>query len=157
MNKEKTKVLFLLETDSEGNSSTLAVFPDKKNGRGSVECYTHAEQHSNAGYEYYEGLKQQKHPGYMPLYQELVSLGYDLEVLNNDEFEPIKCAITSHRDGLIYVVYKDGGVKIIDQGADHSTIAAVVNIEPKEIATDLVKYTEPEDLEMLNEALKPGK
>ena len=153
MNKEKTKVLFLVEADG----TTLAVFPERLGRHGCVVCFTHQEQHSTAAIDYYKKLPQQVPGKYAPLAQELKGRNYDLEILNKDEFEPIKCAITSHRDGLIYIVYKDGGVKIIDQGADHSTIAAVVNIEPEEIATDLVKYTEPEDLEILNEALKPGK
>jgi hypothetical protein len=157
MNKEKTKVLFLVETDSDGNSSTLAVFPDKKNGRGSVECYTHAEQHSNAGYDYYEGLKRQKHPDYMPLYQELVSLGYDLEVLNIDEGEPIKRAITSAREGRTILVYFDGGVKLFDQGPNHETKADVLNFEPHEIEggkLEQIIHFSHDEIEQIQQALQ---
>jgi DNA-binding phage protein len=108
MNKEKTKVLFLAETDENNNSSTLAVFPDIKEGRGMVQCFSHAEGHSQAAVEYYKSLKQQDPPNYSPLLQGLVSLGYNLEVLNTDMSEPIKCAITSPTDGRIIIVYKDG-------------------------------------------------
>lgn len=47
--------------------------------------------------------------------------------------EPIKTAFTSYREGRTIIIYKDGGVKIFDQGNEWDTTANVFNIEPYEM------------------------
>lgn len=126
---KKTKVLFVTEREGE----ILAVFPEEKEGQYNVKCYCHLGQHSQTGINYYKSLREAKPVDYQPLYDELVKeFGYDLDVLNAPD--PIKHAFTSlSHEGRTIIIYHDGGIKIIEQGANWDNKALVVNIEPSEM------------------------
>jgi len=74
-----TQIIFRVDKDNE----IFALFPHEvSNNNGDVTCYQHIGQHSSADYTHC--IKQSKiatPTQSLPLYQELISLGYNLEVI----------------------------------------------------------------------------
>jgi len=131
MNKNETiKVLFLEQNIHPFD--VIAVFPESKTG-SSVVTYTHKEKFGNMSEKKHKVFPQAGRKNYQSLYSELLKQGYNLEILNDEESEPIKQAVTGWQDGRTILIYKDGGIKIIDQGADYGSRALIVNIEPEEM------------------------
>lgn len=85
-----------------------------------------------------------------------------VDVINTDKDEPIKTAITSYIDGRTIIVYKDGGIKIFNQGKDWDSTANVTNIEPHEMELlttswaqgQTIANIEPDEMKAIIEALK---
>lgn len=77
----KIKVKFLIEKDSSGE--VLAVFPyeiaDKNMNK---VCYSSKEAHGVCSDDYIKELKPAPKSSYIPLLNELISIGYNLDVLN---------------------------------------------------------------------------
>ena len=81
---EKTKVIFKMEKDTEtGGCSPFAVFVDQMRD-GRYACYSHVGQHSECDKLYADRRHRAAYAEYRPLYDELVRIGYDLDVLNSD-------------------------------------------------------------------------
>lgn len=82
--KQMTKVLFLIEKDSE--DEVFAYFPNEifSTDKGEVfyTCYAHIGQHSSCHPDYAKECKQATPDQYNDLKIELESIGYNLEVLN---------------------------------------------------------------------------
>jgi len=79
----KTDVIFRKEKDGD----ILAVFPyDIANFRGNCTCYAHIGQHSAMVWEYLRGIKPAKELEYSDLYRELISIGYDLNVIKKRNY-----------------------------------------------------------------------
>lgn len=81
MNKDDdiTDVIFRKEKDN----TVLAVFPYIiSDSSGNITCYSHIGQHSSMSWEYFFKTKpcRSKHD-FIDLYDELVSLGYNLNVI----------------------------------------------------------------------------
>lgn len=94
----KTKVLFLMEEDK----NVLAVFPlekeypksrlaqvnalpqTKKDLGKLVACYSHVGQHSSCHPDYYNELPKASPVQYANLKSELVNIGYNLDILNEN-------------------------------------------------------------------------
>lgn len=74
---KRDRVKFYMEDDN----NVLAFFPEIDWSRGTTMCYSHVGQHSACTIEYVQGLQLATHKQYMPLLQELHSLGYDLTVI----------------------------------------------------------------------------
>lgn len=127
---ELTKVLYLSEFNG---FNVLAVFPDLIEGKNKVLCYKQFEQHSNCTVDYYKNLPQASPLEYGKLHEELIGLGYQLKILNDAQQGPIQTAITGLKDGRTFIIYHDGGVKIIDQGPDYNSHAIVISIGPDEM------------------------
>lgn len=135
---KKVRVLFLIETAD--NNQILAVFPEIKEGNGYVSGYAHLGGHCKVEIDYYKELPQAKKRDYKGLYDELKSIGYDLEELNDDQFEPVKFTFTSEQvESRLIVGYKDGGIKII---------------EPTEDSRSIVVYIYSEEMEEIRKAFK---
>ena len=78
----KTKVLFLLHGDILGEE-LLAVFPDiEADYSGNKLCYAHIGQHGGCCDEYIKDSPEATPEEYEDLKEELISIGYDLEILN---------------------------------------------------------------------------
>lgn len=80
-----TKVLFLIEQSENGTGSVLAFFPENlftDRRKDVFECYSHVGQHSSCRIEYANECKQATGEQFTPLLNELLSIGYKLEVLN---------------------------------------------------------------------------
>lgn len=83
----KTKVLFLTH---KKNAETMAFFPlDRYNDDPKLfTCYAHIGQHSACHIDYANECElAEPSADYWDLQQELTDLGYDLENLNEKEFE----------------------------------------------------------------------
>lgn len=65
----------------EDQNNVLAFFPEIEWSRGTTMCYSHIGQHSACSPDYVYGLPFATQEQYMPLLQELTSLGYDLTVI----------------------------------------------------------------------------
>ena len=77
----KTDVIFRKE-----NGITLAVFPYEIHNKYSTPCYAHVGQHSGCDYDYI--LKYTKPTDdYKDLYDELISIGYDLNVIKRRNYD----------------------------------------------------------------------
>jgi hypothetical protein len=65
----------------------LAVFPqDKWDNIGNLTCYSTIGQHSGCSRSYFESLKVCDNPDqYLQLKQELLSIGYELNVINEQK------------------------------------------------------------------------
>lgn len=74
-----TDVIFRKEKDN----SVLAVFPYViSDNIGNIACYSHIGQHSSMSWEYFFTTKSCKNKhDFIELYDELVSLGYNLNVI----------------------------------------------------------------------------
>jgi hypothetical protein len=85
---KKTKVLFLLETDSDTDATgeVFAYFPEENYGSEAdpklVICYAHIGQHSPCHPAYAEQCQTATPEQYADLKSELESIGYNLQVLN---------------------------------------------------------------------------
>ena len=78
--KFKTKVIFYKETDN-----ILAVFPEIKSDlQGNISCYASLGQHSGMHPEYSKDLPIATKIEYNDLFTELENLGYNLEVVKNE-------------------------------------------------------------------------
>lgn len=72
------RVLFCKE-----GGGILAVFPSLKWDNVNLTCYAHVGQHSAICPDYFKGLEVVENPkDYLELQNELLSLGYKLNVLN---------------------------------------------------------------------------
>lgn len=87
--KRKTKVLFLLE---EANNNVFAYFPDEvyltsKDYKGAFidfkTCYCHVGQHSACHPDLAKECKQAEFSEYQDLLKELINIGYNLEIMND--------------------------------------------------------------------------
>lgn len=80
----KTKVIFYKEPET----GILAVFPDERFGIGSAfqNCYSHIGQHSGCHPSYVKELEEAEIRDYQDLLRELVSIGYDLIIMNSQLF-----------------------------------------------------------------------
>lgn len=79
MKTNVTRVIFCHE-----DTNILAVFPqDKFDKTGNLLCYSNVEQHNGCSRSYFEGLKVCDNPNdYLELKQELLNIGYELNVIN---------------------------------------------------------------------------
>jgi hypothetical protein len=77
---KKTKVFFLLERDNSGR--VFAYFPELEFSNVQRTCYAHIGQHSACHPDYARECKEASVKQYFDLYEELLSIGYDLKVLN---------------------------------------------------------------------------
>lgn len=69
----------------EGEARILAVFPqlfDFNGYRKNNTCYSHIGQHSVSNKDYHSKLRLATKDEYLPLLEELQSIGYNLTVLN---------------------------------------------------------------------------
>ena len=86
----KTNVNFLIEKDSEDNE-VFAFFPDEYFNLDldpdMRTCYAHIGQHSACSYAYASECKQATPEQYEGLLNELTSLGYDLNVWNENKIK----------------------------------------------------------------------
>lgn len=76
----KEKVMFR----KYNNGEVVAVFPYIQAGKykSIVQCYQHVGQHGQADYHYFIALtKPASEREYMPLYRELLAIGYDLQII----------------------------------------------------------------------------
>lgn len=83
MQMTKTKVLFVID---EPGGDVTAVFPYEEHGFNGYRndlciCYAHIGQHSACAPEYYQPLKLANKEQYQELYNELISIGYDLIIM----------------------------------------------------------------------------
>ncbi len=152
MQSNQYKVKFVKENDDE-SQSVLAVFPDLKD-RTYVRGYSHQGQHCNVDSEYYLGLEEANRREFLPLYFELVGLGYKLLVINDNEPspDPIKKAFSSPtKETRTIVVYQDGCVRLFDQSNTEEDTAKVIVYEPDEFNELSKAYQEIIDGEELYE------
>ena len=78
----KTDVIFRKEADG----AILAVFPYEIHNGGLVMCYALLGQHSGCDY-YYVLQKTKPTDDYKDLYDELISIGYDLNVIKRRNYD----------------------------------------------------------------------
>lgn len=79
----KVNVIFYKEEDS-----VLAVFPQiYEVGTKELSCYSRIGQHSTCTKEYLNGLKRAHYSEYYSLLRELISIGYNLNVINYEDHE----------------------------------------------------------------------
>ena len=86
----KTKVQFLVhEIDGKlhdkpvtWESDIFAYFPDMTASKGFKTAYSHIGQHSACSPDYAKESRQASKDEYKDLLTELISIGYDLEILN---------------------------------------------------------------------------
>ena len=79
----KTKVIFLIEQEKPEN--VLAFFPEDKYSAltdGVFACYSRIGQHSGCHIDYAKECKLATPEQHNDLAIELVSIGYDLEIIN---------------------------------------------------------------------------
>jgi hypothetical protein len=76
----KTEVIFLV---AKGVNDLYAYFPKEIEGYGLRSCYSHVGQHSICSIEYAQNSRLARKTEYEELYNELTSLGYNLDVLKN--------------------------------------------------------------------------
>lgn len=82
----KTDVIFLRENDDSGN--IFAYFPSiEHDTQGNKLSYSTIGQHSPCAPMYAMECKETKYKEWHPLYNELKSLGYDLNVLTTQSVE----------------------------------------------------------------------
>ncbi len=81
----KTKVKFLIEVNSNvyEKGYIFAFFPEEKysNDKNLFTCYAHVGQHSACHIDYAKECKKAKKSEYLPLMQELESIGYKLQII----------------------------------------------------------------------------
>ena len=66
----------------------IALFPDTiADNKGNIESYMHIGQHGAASPELLGELPEAKIADWLPLYRELVQIGYKLNVLNSQPIE----------------------------------------------------------------------
>jgi hypothetical protein len=76
----KTQVIFLF---NEEENDLYAYFPDCSETATYNLCYAHVGQHSSCSLAYYEESRQATYLEYKSLLEELISIGYELTVLNS--------------------------------------------------------------------------
>lgn len=76
------RVIFCIE-----DGGILAVFPHEKwDNSGNLTCYSHVGQHSGCSRSYFETLEVCEYPEqYLQLKKELLSIGYELNVINEQK------------------------------------------------------------------------
>jgi hypothetical protein len=85
---DKTKVIFLREPypdymDSmRGEVEIGAFFPEEPQSFNTILCYAHVGQHSGASRDYMKSLEPATKNEYQSLLDELQSIGYELEIIN---------------------------------------------------------------------------
>ena len=67
-----TEVIFRIE-----DGKPIAFFPREEAGKGMISCYTFADCHSSAQLEYVRQCFPANVNQYLPLYNHLVSIGYN--------------------------------------------------------------------------------
>ena len=87
MDKHKTKVIFLLERDEP--KTVFAYFPELEHNGITRVCYAHVGQHSGCHPDYAKECKEASVKQYLDLYEELLSIGYNLKVLNKQKIKTI--------------------------------------------------------------------
>ena len=70
-----TEVIFRIE-----DGKPIAFFPKEEMGKGMISCYTFAEGHSSAQLEYVRQCSAANINQFLPLYNHLISMGYNLKV-----------------------------------------------------------------------------
>lgn len=98
MDKNKTRVIFLLEKDSK---EVFAYFPDVDYSFNKTlkVCYSHIGQHSSCHEDYAKECELAKYYLYQDLLRELTLIGYNLEV---DNF--LSETIEYHRNPTAYEI-----------------------------------------------------
>lgn len=70
------------------NGETIALFPDiQADHKGNIQSYMHMGQHGPASPNLLHELPEAKLAEWLPLYRELVQIGYKLKVLNSQPIE----------------------------------------------------------------------
>lgn len=90
--KQKTNVLFLIDKNEEWPA--FAYFPNEHyyhsehpDYNKTFSCYAHVGQHSACSSEFMNECVQANYNEYQDLLQELISIGYDPTVLNDQQIE----------------------------------------------------------------------
>lgn len=81
---EKTRVLFVYPLYQDQSREILALFPENTRidrGHKLCGCYTHNDQHGEAGYFRLRNKRATKEQ-YVSLARELENLGYNLDIIN---------------------------------------------------------------------------
>lgn len=87
----KTKVCFLInETDKEAGKEVFAFFPFLKESPQTFLSYSHIGQHSQCSLAYALESREATMNEAGDLYKELVSIGYDLELVSFGEIKKLK-------------------------------------------------------------------
>lgn len=73
----KTKVAFRVFPEGD----VIALFPEENGAPGYILSYQHIGQHGDASPELLDELPTCRTEKYMPLYKELLKIGYELEVI----------------------------------------------------------------------------
>ena len=68
-------VIFRME-----DNKPIAVFPNEVSRNGKVSCYTFSDGHSTAHKDYIRKCPPAKIEQYLPMYNHLTSIGYNLKV-----------------------------------------------------------------------------
>ena len=76
----ENKVLFLVHPDAK--DEVLAYWPNVEASPGFRMCYAHIGQHGSASPEYARECRKATKKEYEELKNELLSVGYELEILN---------------------------------------------------------------------------
>lgn len=100
----KTKVIFLIDKPADNftgkdeidSLGVFAYFPELEHSNVQRTCYSHIGQHSACHPDYARECKEATVKQYLDLYEELLSIGYDLKVLNKQKVRTI--------DRIIYPV-----------------------------------------------------
>lgn len=73
--KQETKVIFIYEGNTR---DVLAVFPELEEPNYRYQCYSFIGEHSTCSHQYLMNNEEAKVSDILPLYDHLISLGYNL-------------------------------------------------------------------------------
>ena len=87
----ETKTIVIFKKDPQNNNEVIAFMPyDICNWQGYFTCYAHIGQHCSSCDEYFRQCRTATQEEYEPLLNELISIGYNVEVkkrLNTEKFK----------------------------------------------------------------------
>lgn len=75
------RVIFLYEKDGK---DVFAFFPDMKEYNNFFNSYAHIGQHSSCSLEYAKECEEAKVSDILPLYDELTSIGYEIQTTSKN-------------------------------------------------------------------------
>jgi len=105
----------------EGDNDVLAVFPNSygyaDNFADTMTCYEHVGQHSTCTYDYVDELEKATEKDYAPLYNELKSIGYNVNVVDMPEKEALEAKHQELMDSYMRHVEDEERQKIADSAA----------------------------------------
>lgn len=144
----KRKQSFLRVTDSEGrisedvvflkedNNDVLAVFPNSygfaDNYADTMTCYEHVGQHSTCTYDYVDELTKASEKDYAPLYNELKSVGYNVNVVDMPSKEALEAKHQVLMDLYMKHVEDEERKKIADSAKQMLKRGDVIEYEGKQ-------------------------